>query len=318
MGLNKIIKQYEILSLLNTYIKAGVLFYAIFVFLFVQKNKTGLEQFRDIMNNKLYHKLYKKYKTIIQKIPTDYDRRESNVQIPRKIWFCWMQGIENAPELVRACYNRLKQILSDFEVIVITRENYKQYTNIPSFIIEKWEKDIITTTHFSDILRNNLLLNSGGYWIDSTVFISSQIPKIIQKSQFFLFQSYKPGSNGKKVNLSSWFIGSVKDNPVLKLTQELLYTYWQKNSYLIDYFLYHNFLQMALNHYSDIKNAIPKYTNETTHFLLFELQKDFDKLRFEDICKQTFAHKLTYKLGNTLDKNCAGSFYEYLMRGELE
>ena len=311
MRLEEKIKQYGISATLRTYAQSGILIYAIFVFLFVRKNKTGLEQFRDIMNNKLFYKLYKKNRKIIDN--AQHQTLENDSAIPRKIWFCWMQGIANAPELVQACFNRLKVVLNNYEINVITKDNYKDFTNLPDFITKKWEKNIITTTHFSDILRNNLLLNNGGYWIDSTVFLSDSIPEIIQKSQFFLFQSYKPGSNGKEVNLSSWFIGSIKNNPVLKLTQELLFNYWKKKNYLIDYFLYHNFLQMALNHYHEIKKQIPKYTNETAHYLLFELQNDFNITKYTDICGQIFAHKLTYKLPEFFDKEKTGTYYKYIV-----
>ena len=307
MRIKEKIQQYGIMN----YIRAGILFYAIMVFLFIKKNKTGLEQFRNIMNNKLFLILYKKNKQLIKQTPIIH--QEQNDSIPKKIWVCWMQGIKNAPELVQVCYKRLKSVLNDYKIVLITKENYKTFTDIPYFIIDKWERNVMTTTHFSDILRNNLLLNHGGYWIDSTVFLSSPIPEIIKKSQFFLFQSYKPGSDGKEVKLSSWFIGSVKNNPALKLTQELLFNYWKKNNYLIDYFLYHNFLQMALNHYEDIKNIIPKYTSETAHYLLFELKEDFNELKFNDICRQTFAHKLTYKFQDSFDKEKNGTFYKYLI-----
>ena len=234
-------------------------------------------------------------------------------KIPKKVWFFWMQGLENAPELVKACFNSIKKNLNGYEIILLTKENLSTYATIPDFILNKWNKGYITTTHFSDILRNNLLLNHGGYWSDATVLFSEKIPALIENSSFFLFQSYKPGSNGKKVNISSWFIGSVKNNPVLEVTQEMLFNYWKNCNDLIDYFLYHNFLQMALYHYSEIYKIIPKYTNETAHYLLFELKNHYDDLKYKDICKQVFAHKLTYKLPVDFDKNTDGTFYKHIV-----
>lgn len=29
---------------------------------------------------------------------------------PKVIWWCWLQGYDNAPEIVKACYNSLKKI----------------------------------------------------------------------------------------------------------------------------------------------------------------------------------------------------------------
>jgi capsular polysaccharide synthesis protein len=305
------VKQYGIVDSLKTYFKLGILLYAFFIFLFVKKDKTGLEQFREILNNKIFEKLYKKNRKHLKNAINNNVMLEN--KIPKKVWFFWMQGLENAPELVKACFNSIKKNLNGYEIILLTKENLSTYATIPDFILNKWNKGYITTTHFSDILRNNLLLNHGGYWSDATVLFSEKIPALIENSSFFLFQSYKPGSNGKKVNISSWFIGSVKNNPVLEVTQEMLFNYWKNCNDLIDYFLYHNFLQMALYHYSEIYKIIPKYTNETAHYLLFELKNHYDDLKYKDICKQVFAHKLTYKLPADFDKNTDGTFYKHIV-----
>lgn len=70
---------------------------------------------------------------------------------------------------------------------------------------------------------------------------------------------------------------------------------------------------MSLNYYNEILDVIPKYTNETTHFLLFELQKTFREDVFKNICSQTFAHKMTYKLLESFDKGWKKSFYYYFV-----
>lgn len=311
MNIKNKVKQYGIVDSLKTYFKLGILLYAFFIFLFVKKDKTGLEQFREILNNKIFEKLYKKNRKHLKNAINNNVMLEN--RIPKKVWFFWMQGLENAPELVKACFNSIKKNLTGYEIILLTKENLSTYATIPDFILNKWNKGYITTTHFSDILRNNLLLNHGGYWSDATVLFSEKIPALIENSSFFLFQSYKPGSNGKKVNISSWFIGSVKNNPVLEVTQEMLFNYWKNCNDLIDYFLYHNFLQMALYHYSEIYKIIPKYTNETAHYLLFELKNHYDDLKYKDICKQVFAHKLTYKLPVDFDKNTDGTFYKHIV-----
>lgn len=311
MNIKNKVKQYGIVDSLKTYFKLGILLYAFFIFLFVKKDKTGLEQFREILNNKIFEKLYKKNRKHLKNAINNNVMLEN--RIPKKVWFFWMQGLENAPELVKVCFNSIKKNLNGYEIILLTKENLSTYATIPDFILNKWNKGYITTTHFSDILRNNLLLNHGGYWSDATVLFSEKIPALIENSSFFLFQSYKPGSNGKKVNISSWFIGSVKNNPVLEVTQKMLFNYWKNCNDLIDYFLYHNFLQMALYHYSEIYKLIPKYTNETAHYLLFELKNHYDDLKYKDICKQVFAHKLTYKLPADFDKNTDGTFYKHIV-----
>ena len=57
------------------------------------------------------------------------------------VWFCWLQGIEQAPEIVHACYNSIKQNIPDREIKVIDNDNWKEYLELPDYLVEKWEKD---------------------------------------------------------------------------------------------------------------------------------------------------------------------------------
>jgi len=45
---------------------------------------------------------------------------------PKKIWFCWLQGLENPPEVVKACYNSLTRRTA-YSLIVIDEKNWHDY-----------------------------------------------------------------------------------------------------------------------------------------------------------------------------------------------
>ena len=84
-----------------------------------------------------YRKLKRKYrKILINDKPIINDERI--IEESDKIWICWFQGIENAPELVKACYNSVLKNYKDKEIIVLTEENYKKYVDMPEHIIKKW------------------------------------------------------------------------------------------------------------------------------------------------------------------------------------
>lgn len=53
-------------------------------------------------------------------------------------------------------------------------KNYKDYVNMPDYIIRKQQSGEIDLTHFSDILRMMLLAQHGGIWMDSTLLIPSK------------------------------------------------------------------------------------------------------------------------------------------------
>lgn len=305
--LKKYLQNENGFSLIKQLFRKGLLFYAIYNFLLLPKNRKGLELLREILNTKFYQKLKRKY---LRKV----SRQDYNLTLkkPKIIWFCWLQGLDNAPELVKKCFTKLREILSDYDIKILTKENIFEYTDLPEYIIEKWNKGIITNTHFSDILRNNLLVKNGGTWIDSTVLLTDKLPEDIEVANLFLFQTLKPGCDGKAVSISSWFISSIPHNPVLEVSQKLLYYYWEKNDYLCDYFLFHDFVQIGLDLYPEIYDEIPKYTNETPHIMLFNLSKKYDKRKFNNICKQSFIHKLTYKLSEDQKKDKTNLYNELI------
>src|SRR5574344_239860 len=207
-------------SLLKKYMYNHVFLYAIIVFFIFPKNKTGLELFRECIENKIYDKIKRKYSKYLVRSNVAISNSKNKI-----IWFCWFQGLENAPELVNVCYKSIQKNMPDYEIKVVTSKNYFEYTNFPDFIIKKWKEGVISNAHFSDLLRTNLLINHGGTWIDSTVLMTSKIPNEIELSNFFVFRLQKPGSDGRATKSSSWFISACKNNSVLLLTQNVLYEY---------------------------------------------------------------------------------------------
>lgn len=264
-----------------------ILCYAAFMFLVLPKSRFGFEILLQCIENKILKKLRRKYKDIIER--SDYKLQQKNNKI---VWFCWLQGIKNAPELVKLNLEKIRIYYADYRIVVITQDNFTEYTDIPDFIIVKWKAGIITHTHFSDILRTYLLVKNGGIWIDSTVYATSNIPKEIEESPLFLFRSLKPGSIAKCSSVSSWYILSSERHPVLILVQDLLHAYWKTNNHLCDYFLFHLFVEIGLQKYSELVADMPKYSNESPHILQYE---PLDSNRLEQIKKYCFVHKLSYK-----------------------
>lgn len=78
------------------------------------------------------------------------------------IWFMWLQGEGNMPDIVRLCYQSAKKHCAKGNVILLTKENLGKYVNLPSFIIQKHNEGKISTTHLSDIVRFYLLGTYGG------------------------------------------------------------------------------------------------------------------------------------------------------------
>jgi len=79
----------------------------------------------------------------------------------KKIWFCWLQGMEKAPEVVKACYRSLTRLIG-YSLTVIDENNWWEYITLPDYILRRREKKQIPSAHFSDLLRLELLIKYGG------------------------------------------------------------------------------------------------------------------------------------------------------------
>lgn len=297
--------------MVKDYLRARVFFFAVIQILLNGFSKKSLEIVRLGVNNKIICRLRKKYRRFIGDFVTvasTAERQRSN-----KVWVCWLQGMENAPALVQRCYRSLQENLTDREIVLLTEDNYRDYVQFPPHIQSKIDKGIITRTHMSDLLRLELLLNYGGTWIDATVFCSGgQIPAYMLDSDLFLFQTLKPGADGQPTVISSWFMTACTHHPILELTCALLYKYWEKHKNLVDYFLIHDFFQLAIEAYPQEWGGVVPFSSATPHILLLRLFEQYDEQDWGAIKEMTPFHKLSYKFNYVQDGE-GGTYYAQII-----
>lgn len=298
-------------AILKQYWRAGVLIPTLAQFCLLGKSRTALELLRMTASLKTQQRLERKYRKIL----TDFTYDESlKHEASKKIWIFWWQGMENAPSLVKRCYQSVKENLFEWEIVLITKDNYKQYVVFPEHILQKLDKGQITLTHLSDLLRLELLIRHGGLWLDATVLCTgSDIPKSIIDSDLFVFQAQKPGSNGMATIMSSWCMYAKTNNKILMATRELLYEYWKKNTKMDDYYLLHQFFSIVCNKFPEDSMKIPPFCNSVPHILLLHLFDKFDKQLWSDLLKMTCFHKLSYKL-DAPKKEIPDTYYQYIIK----
>jgi len=276
----------------------------------------GLEIFRHTANLRVYLYIKKRYWKEFDRI--DYNKFEGKRKNCNKVWVCWFQGMEQAPLLVRRCYEQMKRNLKKEEIVLITDENIDNYVQFPDYIMQKYHKGVITRTHLTDLLRLELLTRYGGTWIDSTALCTGELPDYVTRSDLFFFRTLKPGLDGHTIGLSSWFMSAKSNNRLLVAVREIMYKYWRDNDYLIEYFLVHIFLQMAMEKFPEEITVMPKHCNSTPHILQLQLFEPYDDFLFHDICAQTFIHKLSYKLSQEKIGK-AGTYFDVIInKNKLE
>ncbi|MGN1157359.1 MAG: capsular polysaccharide synthesis protein [Agathobacter sp.] len=302
-------------QVLKQYAKSHVLLFALAETVLVGFSKKSLEIVRLAVSNRIFQKLKKKNMLFIKEFVANHDVQIEEKKHANIIWTIWLQGMDQAPEVVQKCYASMKENIQDKEIIVITEDNYSNYVQFPDYIMEKYKKGIISKVHFADLLRIELLANHGGTWLDGTVYCSGPIrdeQRYILDADLFLYQTLKPGLDGMCSCISSWLMTASTGNPIILLTRSLLHNYWKNYDYAVDYFILHNFFQMAIEAYPEEWNKVVPFSNEIPHILLLRLFEEYDDNMWNVIKHMTPFHKLTYKFDDK-QRDLKNTYYSILL-----
>ena len=276
-------------------------------------SQKSLEIVRLGVNNKVLARLRRSYRPFINSFVEQRSRRPAKERRNSgRIWILWMDGMENAPDVVQMCCRSVERNLKDREIVLLSEDNFRDYIQLPDFIEEKYRKGIISKTHMSDLIRLSLLIRYGGTWVDSTVFCTGgDIPPYMLGSDLFLFQDLKPGADGHSQRISNWFMTASSHSPILELTRALLFQYWKENDRIIDYYLFHDFFELAIETYPEEWAKVIPFSNAPPHILLLRLFEQADPEVFDAVRAMTPFHKLTYKFEEG-QKELAGTYYQML------
>lgn len=263
---------------------------------------------------------------------------------PRTIWWCWLQGLAAAPPIVKACHNSLKQ-LTGYSLVVIDNTNWREYVELPEYIVEKWEKGRIPAAMFSDLLRVELLIEYGGTWIDSTVLCTgvnyrgmrdaqkfqekhtenlsnSQLDsdsklstlntqlKQYMNAPLFVFQYTREGS--VPVSISNWFITVCRNNEVLMVLREMLYAYWRDYDCVLDYYIFHIFFAMISKEYPEQMAAMPYAQSQRSLVLLHHWGEKYDQKKWDNLTSQVCFHKLAFRVNDHIKKD-QENYYNHIL-----
>lgn len=267
-------------------------------------------------HTKMKQYLEEKYESVIQKYTSE--KQSTNKDIPNIIWICWWQGLDTAPEIVKLCFKTIKKFAGEREVILITKDNYQDYVDIPNYIIQKMETGILSITHFSDVLRVNLLSKYGGIWIDSTCLLTANIFEDLIPE----FYTVKLPHNEKEICVSDgkwciFFMCSSKNNILFNFLKDFYNAYWKEENTLIAYFLTDYAISIAYDKIDEVKRMIDNVpeNNVRIHQLKEMLNNEFDMVEYNNILEQNKIHKLAHerKYVKSLE-NGKETFYGHLLK----
>lgn len=230
---------------------------------------------------------------------------ETSAKLPKVVWWCWLQGLSDAPIMVKMCLDSIKRNFKGYKINIVTWDNLNNYIDIPDYIMYKFKLGIIPYAQFSDIIRILLLAKYGGVWIDSTVYCSnSRIVSVIENQDFFVYQNGLLGNN-QDIKISNWFISSKSNELFTQEMKKLLLDYWKKHDYLENYFIFHLFFTLITEKYPEEWKKVPAFNNVSPHMMVRELNYPFSYERYAQLDSFSSLHKLNHhiefdKKNNTL------------------
>lgn len=194
---------------------------------------------------------------------------------------------------------------TNYEVILITENNYDKYITFPEFILEKYKKGQIGKAHFADILRWGLLAQYGGVWLDATVYLTYESVDDINAELTYPFftQRYTnsdecPHEPCRGLWCNFYFMGKHQpDVRIFSFVYESLLYYWNNHNFAFHY-VFLDYIIWAGYSSIDIKKLIDNVPANNIHMWLMssKMNNPCTKEEWQEILKENGFYKLTYKL----------------------
>jgi Mannosyltransferase OCH1 and related enzymes len=248
-----------------------------------------------------------------KKFETDFSQWNiPNEKYTRCAWTMWWQGENVAPDIVRICWKTQKENLPHgVKHKIITKDNFREYIDIPKYVLDKYEKGYIMPAHLSDIVRCCLLYKYGGIWLDSTILMCELMPEECMQYPIYTRTTVGREFNSKAV-WAIWFLCARKGEKLFRFVMDAYFYYFQHYDKVKYYLMTDYLIGIACNMFPDIckkLNKIP-YNNIGAMELGKHLEESYNEQDYRKYTKNTFIQKLTWH-GNLYAEN---SIYSHIIR----
>ncbi len=221
--------------------------------------------------------------------------------LPRTIWMLWLQGWDDAPQLVKACVRTWERHNPGWRVRLLTAADLPEILDGDPALAAVAAKQLPPEA-FSNLVRLGLLLRYGGVWADATTYCLRPLDSWIDEAVsagFFGFAN--PGPDRM---LSSWFMAAKRSQAILSIWQKYCVDYWNIHDERHIYFWFHGYLFKKAyeenKYFRDIWDMSPKISADGPHYFLPYSHKLADKFSDEEwerlLDTQNPLVKMTHKM----------------------
>ena len=135
---------------------------------------------------------------------------------PKIIWTYW-DNPAKIPKTVKMCMEGWKKFNPDYEIVLLTKSNYKKYVSIPEDIVSEPNFND-NSTRFADLVRVWTLAQNGGVWVDSSIVLKESLdnwlfPRSAEFSGFYIASFTK---EGLPPVIENWFFACNKGSDFVR------------------------------------------------------------------------------------------------------
>lgn len=302
------------------YVRMGVLWTGVCALIRCALKGRSMKAAYPVITERVDRILIRKYRHILDEKKERYveDPTRGDEEVPKIVWFSWLQGIDQAPDLVKVCLASQRKHLPDYEFRVLDLSNYQEWVELPEYVVRKYKKGLIPAASFSDLLRLAVLQKYGGVWMDASVFCSGFGNENLQerwdrimRSELTVFRYFRRGVR-TPVGLSNWFIAAVPNQIIVSSIFDIILAYWKDYDCLVDYYIFHLFLGVSLREFPWIEARMPRENSYHSILLGDALGRTFRQEEWKDLIDHVSIHKLNYRKIDEVCKNPKGYYWHIL------
>lgn len=261
--------------------------------------KWGTRVINDLRHSIVRHYLYRTMSDLI----ADYRRMspEPALETPPLAWVFWWQGFQATPPLVSMCRQKAELNLPTFDLVEVSQANYLEWVTLGPHATNAFEKGKFSLTHFSDLVRFNLLKNHGGVWIDSTLLFLRPlgVPAALGTITTRRSTSSPTHENVSLQRWASYLLGGPRNLLAWQFINDFFERYWERHDQLINYHLVDYAIDIAYREnfggFADALDLVPE-SNAEIHSLLPRLSEKVSDTEWQGILEaKTGIFKLSWR-----------------------
>ena len=99
----------------------------------------------------------------------------------------------------------------------------------------------------------------------------------------------------RPVGLSNWFIAAVPNQIIVSSILDIVLAYWKDYDCLVDYYIFHLFLGLALHEFPVIEARMPRENSFHSIMLGDALARTFRQDQWQDLIDHVSIHKFNFR-----------------------